>query len=82
MKSKDVPRNITCVTCDVELHCTVAHNRIQELVLQACGFTQAAPNSKELNIQVRQCTYTIQHLHAYPRGFSLAGASAKYGQAV
>lgn len=54
MKSKDVSRKVSCVTSDLELHCTVVHNRIQELVLQACGFTQACPNSKELNVQVGQ----------------------------
>ena len=83
MKPKDVPRSITCITSDVELQCTVAHNRIQELVLQACGFTQAAPNSKELNIQVRQCTHPLQQLHAHARVSSfVAGAAAKYGKAV
>lgn len=53
MRSKDAPRKVSCAISDVTLDCVIAHNCIQDVTLQACGFTQATPQAKELNIQVQ-----------------------------
>ena len=52
MRSKEVPRKVSCVTSDLKLECSIVHSRIQDVTLQACGFTQATPTAKELNLQV------------------------------
>lgn len=52
MRSKEVPRKVSCVTSDLQLECSIVQRRIQDVTLQACGFTQATPTAKELNLQV------------------------------
>jgi hypothetical protein len=47
-----MPRKVSCVTSDLKLECSIVHSRIQDVTLQACGFTQATPTAKELNLQV------------------------------
>lgn len=59
MKSKEVPCKVSCVTSDLKLECSIVHSRIQDVTLQACGFTQATPTTKELNLQV--ALTVIQH---------------------
>ena len=48
------PSKVCCVTSDLTLNCSIAHHHIHDVLLQACGFTQATPHSKELNVQARQ----------------------------
>lgn len=45
-------RKVSCVTSDLKLECSIVHSRIQDITLQACGFTQATSTAKELNLQV------------------------------
>lgn len=46
--AKEAPRKVSCVTSELQLDCSIASRCIQEVVLQACGFTQGKP---QLNVQ-------------------------------
>lgn len=45
---KEAPRKVSCLTSEVQLDCSIARRCIQEVVLQASGFTQGKP---QLNVQ-------------------------------
>ena len=52
MQLKELPRKVSCVTSDLKLDCSIVQNRIHDIVLEACGFTDATPQRQELNVQV------------------------------
>ena len=59
MKLKEAPRKVSCVTSEMKLDCTIARRCIQEVVLQACGFTQG---SSQLNVQASINTAALELL--------------------
>lgn len=51
--AKEAPRKVACITSELQLDCSIARRCIQEVVLQACGFTQGEP---QLNVQANITT--------------------------
>ena len=59
MEPKEAPRKVSCVTSEMQLDCSIARRCIQEVVLQACGFTQG---KSQLNVQASANTTMLELL--------------------